>query len=472
MTIEHRCEIAVVGSGPGGAVAACLLAEAGRDVLLIEEGSDLSQESCGAFSINELLQKYRHGGATTLLGPSKIAYVEGCVVGGGSEVNSGLYHRTPPAVLADWKQRFRLESASEADLAPYFDRLERDLSVGYWPGPAPAVARKLSLGASQVGLVSREAQRMFAYGQVRKEAAVPWERQSMSKTYIPRALAAGTALLPRTRIASLGRINGRWVLKGRQADRAAIEVQAQTVFLACGAVQTPALLRRSGLSRCAGQTLALHPMIKVAAEFDEPVNDNTGVIAAEQVKLPNGGSLGCSASSPSNLALTLLDHDPGTASRWRRLGAYYVMAPGGGQGAVRLIPGFSDPLPCYRLSNSERRCLAAGLGTLCEALFAVGARAVFPSISGLGALLSLNDLSRLDVSLDDSRLRLTTVHLLASCPIGETRESVADSFGGVHGHDGLYLCDASSLCGPVGVNPQGTIMAFAARNTMRFLGKA
>ena len=34
-----RCRVAVVGSGPGGAITACLLAEAGRDVLLLEEGA-------------------------------------------------------------------------------------------------------------------------------------------------------------------------------------------------------------------------------------------------------------------------------------------------------------------------------------------------------------------------------------------------------------------------------------------------
>jgi hypothetical protein len=126
---ELRCEIAVIGSGPGGSITACLLAEAGRDVLLIEEGPCLPLESCIPFSRQEMEQKYRNGGLTVALGKSKIAYVEGRCVGGGSEINSGLYHRTPPDILEEWRKEFQVEALTEADLIPYFEACERELSV-------------------------------------------------------------------------------------------------------------------------------------------------------------------------------------------------------------------------------------------------------------------------------------------------------------------------------------------------------
>ena len=65
-------------------------------MLLIEEGDYLSLASCAPFSRDEMVQKYRNGGQTVALGANKISYVEGRCVGGGSEINSGLYHRTPP----------------------------------------------------------------------------------------------------------------------------------------------------------------------------------------------------------------------------------------------------------------------------------------------------------------------------------------------------------------------------------------
>src|SRR5206468_7521379 len=84
-----RTQVAVIGSGPGGAVTACLLAEAGRAVVLVEEGPHLSLESCPPFSRAEMVQKYRAGGVTVAMGNPKVSYVEGRCVGGGSEINSG-----------------------------------------------------------------------------------------------------------------------------------------------------------------------------------------------------------------------------------------------------------------------------------------------------------------------------------------------------------------------------------------------
>ena len=64
-----------------------------------------------------------------------------------------------------------------------------------------------------------------------------------------------------------------------------------------------------------------------------------------------------------------------------------------------------------------------------------------------------------------------TIHLFSSCPMGENRRlCAADSFGRVHECPGLYIADASLLCTQPSVNPQGSIMAIARRNALKFLG--
>src|SRR5947209_18178985 len=87
---QYRAEIVVIGSGPGGSTTAHLLAEHGRDVLILEAGPDLPLESCPPFSAEEMVQKYRAGGLNPTVGNAKVVFAEGRCVGGGSEVNSGL----------------------------------------------------------------------------------------------------------------------------------------------------------------------------------------------------------------------------------------------------------------------------------------------------------------------------------------------------------------------------------------------
>src|SRR5262245_56277621 len=98
----------------------------------------------------------------------------------------------------------------------------------------------------------------------------------MSETFVPRFLEAGGRLIADTVVHRLSRRGGKWHAEGMHApaDGASqpIAISADKVFVACGAVQTPALLQRSGLRRNIGNSLRFHPMLKVVAEFDDEVN--------------------------------------------------------------------------------------------------------------------------------------------------------------------------------------------------------
>src|ERR1700738_2863534 len=127
---RQQAEVVVVGSGPGGATTAHILAEHGKDVLLLEHGPDLPLESCVPFSLQEMVQKYRAGGLNPTFGNAKLTFAEACTVGGGSEINSGLYHRTPPELLERWRDEFQVRESLENDLRPHFEYCEQALAVG------------------------------------------------------------------------------------------------------------------------------------------------------------------------------------------------------------------------------------------------------------------------------------------------------------------------------------------------------
>ena len=468
---ELRAEIVVVGSGPGGAITACLLAEAGRDVLLIEEGEHLPLSSCAPFSRTEMLQKYRSGGQTVALGRNKIAYVEGRCVGGGSEINSGLYHRPPPEILERWRKEFRVQALTESELLPHFEACERDVSVSLLPGPPPPASLKLHDGATKLGWKSLEVPRWFRY-----LADGSGSRQSMTETYIPRFLKAGGRLLPQTRALQFRPAGNGWLVDTLHGQVNHIEIAAENLFVCAGAVQSPALLRRSHITRNVGDSLQVHPTVKIVARFPEAVNAADMGVPVHQVKeFSPRLSFGCSISSPAYVALGLIDHPAAaqeTAQAWQRTAIYYTMITSEGRGTVRPLPGFRDPLVRYKLTATDRANLGDGLRKLAQILFASGATELYPSLTRGPVLRSGGCLRKLPDLLPDGMANLMTIHLFSSCPMGEDRDQcAADSFGRVHGFKNLFVNDASLLCTAPGVNPQGSIMAIARRNTLQFLGQ-
>jgi choline dehydrogenase-like flavoprotein len=469
-----HAQIAIIGSGPGGAITANEFAKRGRDVILIEEGPDLSLNSCAAFSREEMVQKYRNGGVTVALGTPNVVYVEGRCVGGGSEINSAIYHRTPPEILERWSADFEVEALTEADLRPHFEACESELGLSTRTGAPPGASLRLREGASMRGSTCVEMPRMAPPG-----LDNGGRRASMTETILPRARRSGCRLLPDTRVMTLTRRSGGFRLDAEQAPSASaprkIQIDADVVFVCGGAVQTPALLRRSGVRRRIGDTLKLQPMIKVVARFDSDVNHPDMRVPADQVgDVSQNFSFGCSISTRPHLALAMSDHPDfarETLEDWRRAAVYYAIS-WGGSGSVRALPIVKEPLVRYRLGREDLCNLSDAVRELSHLLLEAGATEVFPTIRALPRIRRPSDLDGIPRPLPAKRSNLSTVHLSSSCPMGEKRARCAvNSFGQVHDQPGLYVSDASILCGAPGVNPQGTIMAFARRNALAFLGE-
>jgi choline dehydrogenase-like flavoprotein len=477
--IRQRAETAsadavVIGSGPGGAVAASLLAEAGRSVLLVEEGRHLPLASAPHFSREEILQKYRNAGINVAFGKSKLAYAEGRCVGGGSEINRGLYHRISESVLSTWRSEYGVSNLTMTDLEPHFDACEKTAAVRFLPGPAPRLSQRLADGAELLGWSCMEVPRLFIY---RGEASAgeSGRKQSMTETFVPRFLAAGGRLQPDTRAVRLERTARGWTVHAIERPEGgaarSLEIHAASVVVAAGAVQSPALLRRSGIRSNVGDSLRFHPMLKVIAQFPDEVNIADDLEPVHQIKeFDPRFSMGCSMSKRPALAMAMAPHADmleRVDTEWARMAIYYVQSTGG-RANVRNLPGFDDPVVRVQLGSGDLQELADGLVELARVLFAAGAEKIYPSIPGYPVLSSMDDVAKLPATLAPERANPTALHLFSSCPMGENRSRCAtDSFGQVHDARGLFVFDCSILPAPTVVNPQGTVMAVAHRNATR-----
>jgi choline dehydrogenase-like flavoprotein len=222
--------------------------------------------------------------------------------------------------------------------------------------------------------------------------------------------------------------------------------------------------------------LAIHPTVKAVAMFDEEVNHEELGVAVHQVnEFSPRMSFGCSISSLPHLGLALADY-PGfehaIKSRWRYMAVYYAMIAGLPAGSIRPVFNLPDPLIRYHLSAQDLRDLATALRRLTKLLLAAGARKVYPSIGCARPISAEDEISTIPGELSPDRSNLMTVHLFSSCPMGEDQTRCAtNSMGKVHATTNLYINDASLIPTAPGVNPQGTVMALARRNTLHFLGQ-
>ena len=469
---DLRTEVLIIGSGAGGAVTAALCAEAGRDVLSVEEGAWHTPGDVESFSMDEMMSRYRNHGLTAALGNPGISYAEGRCVGGSTEINSGLYRRLPDYLSTAWESEYRIADFGPETLSAAADEVEDFLDITMVPGDYPPASELIATGADALGWRSTEFARAFSY-----DSQGDATKQTMARTYIPRAVAAGARLIPNTRIDRLQVRNGRFraAVGVRKADggKEPVRIVADDVFVCGGAVHTPFLLQRSGFRKQIGTGLRFHPTIKVAARFAAEM-DHGEVPMHRIMEFGPHLTIGGSASRRAHIALALADTSlpyEDALADWRNVAVYYA-AIRGGSGRVVSVPGLSSPLVFYSMTEADMSRLARGVLHLGNALFAAGATELYPSLVGGPILRHRDELVQWWDAISRSRSNVMTVHLTSTVRMGEDpRTSAADSFGRLRGVENLYVNDASLLPDAPGVNPQAAIMMLATRNARAFLSQ-
>jgi choline dehydrogenase-like flavoprotein len=472
---NYYCKYLVIGTGAGGSVAGTFLAEKDFDVIFIEEGTYFPTSSF-TNKVGDMTAKlYRNRGISPLIGKPLVALAEGRCVGGGTVINGEGLFRTPQRILDEWSKDHGLEGYSYSALEKHFETIEKDLNV-----VAKSISKekktnldsqKLIEGAKRLNWRTEFVPRAAKDCKYTNSCSIgcpTGAKQSTLVSYLPRALEAGAKIFSDCRVIKVNHSKGTAysviaeITKNNKKQK--IEVKFDYLVIAGGAIQTPHLLNKSRMSKNAGKKLEFHMNVKVIARLKDSVYAEKGTMFPVQIhEFENEDCyINTSAMKPSYLAMSLATY--GNEVIDKAIHSYNKMAILNTTMRVKSKAHIysragKNPLVWYKFDSSDLLRIKTNIKRMCQVLFEAGAVEIYLPIKGL-SLTSIGDLDRLINKIKPKDIDISTVHMMASCPMGvDPKKSIVNLNGNLWGMENVLIADASILPTSIGQSPQETIMA-------------
>lgn len=492
---EVQCDVAIIGTGAGAGITAELLTKAGLDVILIEEGplktsSDFKQKEAEAYRT-----LYQESAARRTL-DGAISVLQGRCVGGTTVINWTSSFRTPDSTLRHWQEVYGLTDYTTANMAPWFDQAEKRLSVSEWAVPPNLNNDVIRIGAEKMGISSaaipRNVKGCWNLGSCGLGCPTN-AKQSMLVTSIPAALSAGARLFYQTRAQKFeikrGQIQSLQCvpvhLNGDKVSEQSMRVVAKHYVVAGGAINSPALLRRSDTPDPydhLGSRTFLHPVSFSAAVFSERVEGWQG---APQSIYTDAFNDGADLSGPIGYKIEATPMHPGLGSillgghgarlmnRIKQFPHTQMLLslmrdgfhPESTGGKVRLhldgSPVLDYPLSRYVLDGFRRSLLS-----MAEMQFSAGATSVSPLHEQGGDYTSWQQ-AKQAIDAFDMKPLLTgagSAHVMGGCAMSAFEDKGVVRPDGTHWQiANLSVHDGSIFPTSIGANPQLSIYGVTNR---------
>ena len=481
------CDVVVVGSGAGGGVVAAELARAGADVVVLEKGGYAAEADFHHREWESGRDLYLYGLtlATTDLGCRIIA---GSTLGGGPVVNYTTSFKTPGYVLAEWARVSGSDVFSSGELEASLDVVARRMGVTSEesrPGSRDALMeeglRKLGWHVDALPRGVRSCAQDDSCGWCGFGCRLGAKQ---GPTWLEDAAASGARLVIRADARRVlvegGRATG---VEAAVAGGHRLRVRAKAVVVAAGAIETPALLLRSGLGGQVGQHLRLHPGTAALGFFEQDTKAWTGTLQA-RYSTELRGSLGDYAPifetvpvHPGNGAavlpwLSAADHRA-LMDRYGKLSLCGVLSRDAAGGRVT-IGKDGSPRVAYQITASDEERIATAVAAAGQVLAAAGATEVmslhshprrlrFRTDGGDGAWKAWAEATR-RAGYRDGQVTFLSYHQMGSCRLGtDPARSAVNPDHETHEVKRLYVADSSVFPTASGVNPMLSVMGLAHR---------
>lgn len=480
------CDVVVVGSGAGGATAAAVLAQAGLDVIVVEAGSYHAEDHYDGSELKGVQDLYLNGGGIATDDQS-VGLIAGACLGGGTVVNYTTSFRTPDNVRAEWAGLGATSFASD-EYGAALDAVCERTGVNQEHNTPSSRDHLMQKGLDDLGWHSDFMPRNVRgckqdercgycgygcpYG-AKQNALVTWLQDH--------AAAAGRVVVD-TYVECITSAGGAatGVVAVHHPSGSAVTIRSRAVVCAAGALHTPALLKRSGMSNPnIGRNLRLHPATAVWGVFDEEVDGWGGTLQAvysdEHADL-DGEGYGLKYETAPIQPLLLFSFAPWRSARQSfelmqalpNTGVVGALLRDKGSGEVR-VGRDGQPIARYKLSEIDQRHLHTGVEGGAKILKAAGAQRIYTSHAKLVETRTgdVDALARdaAAAGYGSGQIALGSFHIMGSARMGGHPTTAAcDPTGQTYDVRNVVVCDGSAFPTSSGVNPQISIMAIAHMN--------
>ena len=485
-----QVDVAIIGSGAGGGAAAATLArlaQAGKRVVVFEKGPQHDPRTFNGQELEMASRLYASGGAMATVDHTvTLAMSEG--VGGSTIVYTGTSVLPPKRIIDAWN----LPGITHTDLVARAEQFKVDNGVHLVPDDEINDNNQLfALGCRKLGW---HPERFPVNTRNCKGAGLcnlgcpSNNKQGTAVVQLPAAQAQGVEIVSRAMVHHLAAAAGGGLLDvevsaatqppgpASQWAPGHYAVQAKVVVVACNAVQSPALLLRSGLGRdlpALGRYFTCQPAHILVGEHPQPISNYVGHPKSwlwdERIEQDHYFLEAC-MYFPFVTAKNMTGFGPEHErflKNFERLQMILVLACDEALPEHRVtIDAQGRAQVHYSLTPRTITSMVKATRAAAQIFFAAGAVAVHAP-SARPTLIEASEEAQLESRIHEKFFKpgavsVSAAHLMGGCRLGtDVQTSVCRPDGQVHGIPWLYVADSSLFPTALELNPYLTVMALA-----------